>query len=270
MPYVNNHGVKIHYQVAGQGSPLVLLHGFGDSLESWRQYGYVAALQDGYQLILIDARGHGLSDKPHDEEAYGFVLMVADVVATLDDMSISKAHYFGYSMGANAGYYLPFYAPGRFDALILGGWAFARAGQEATDHRAMFAVHKAIRQAIAEDPAHPMAAFVARIERRLGPLPPALKAHYLGQDALALAAIAGAHGHPAGPGIAEILSPINMPCFIYTGENDPILEAAREVARRIPEATFLSFPGLDHRGCFEQSAAVLPHIKNYLGGVINK
>ena len=65
MPYANNHGIRLHYQVEGAGPPLVLQHGFSDSLESWYEMGYVTPLKQDYRLILIDARGHGASDKPH-------------------------------------------------------------------------------------------------------------------------------------------------------------------------------------------------------------
>ena len=66
MPYVNNHGVNIHYQVDGEGPDLVLLHGFTGTLESWRWTGYVEQLHDDFRLILVDARGHGDSDKLRD------------------------------------------------------------------------------------------------------------------------------------------------------------------------------------------------------------
>ena len=64
--FVENDGLQIHYEVEGQGPPLILLHWWTGSLEDWRLFGYVDALKDTYRLILIDARGHGQSDKPHD------------------------------------------------------------------------------------------------------------------------------------------------------------------------------------------------------------
>jgi pimeloyl-ACP methyl ester carboxylesterase len=64
MPYANNNGVKIYYEVEGQGPPLLMLHGFAGSLEDWREAGYVAAFKNDYQLILVDLIGHGKSDKP--------------------------------------------------------------------------------------------------------------------------------------------------------------------------------------------------------------
>ena len=64
MPFVTNRGVRIHYQVEGQGPPLVLLPGYSMTGEDWREFGYVAGLRAHYTLILIDPRGYGASDRP--------------------------------------------------------------------------------------------------------------------------------------------------------------------------------------------------------------
>lgn len=45
MPYVSNKGVRIHYEVEGEGPPLVLQHGSAGSLEDWHEFGYVEALK---------------------------------------------------------------------------------------------------------------------------------------------------------------------------------------------------------------------------------
>ena len=121
MPYATNQGVRIYYHVEGEGPPLVLQHGLTQTLEDWRDFGYSDALRNDYQLILIDARGHGNSDKPHEPEAYSGKIMVEDVAAVLDDMNVSKAHYWGFSMGGGIGFNIAKYAPERFNALILGG-----------------------------------------------------------------------------------------------------------------------------------------------------
>src|SRR5215467_2730373 len=99
MPYANHHGIRIHYQVDGDGPPLVLRHGFMSSLKSWYLCGYVDSLRTDYQLILIDARGHGGSDKPHDPTAYDLSLQAGDVVAVLDDLHLATANFWGYSGG---------------------------------------------------------------------------------------------------------------------------------------------------------------------------
>jgi pimeloyl-ACP methyl ester carboxylesterase len=108
MPYADNGGVRIHYQVEGEGRPaLVLQHGFTESVVDWYESGYVETLRSDYRLILIDARGHGASDKPHDPDAYLLNRRVSDVVAVLDASDIAKALFWGYSIGGGSALGLP-------------------------------------------------------------------------------------------------------------------------------------------------------------------
>lgn len=100
MPYATNRGVRLYYEVIGQGSPILLIHGFFSSLEDWKEFGYVERLQQDYQLILLDVRGRGASDKPHHPEAYSLPLLVDDIVLILDELHLQKSHFLGYSMGA--------------------------------------------------------------------------------------------------------------------------------------------------------------------------
>lgn len=95
MPYVDSQGVRIHYKTEGEGPPLVLHHGFASSSEAWRQFGYVLALCRDNRCILLDARGHGASDKPHAPDAYALPNRVADVVAVLAALKIPKANFLG-------------------------------------------------------------------------------------------------------------------------------------------------------------------------------
>src|SRR6185312_14162912 len=121
MPYANNAGVRIHYEIEGDGPALVLQHGFTQSLEDWAECEYLAPLRPKYRMILVDARGHGGSDKPHDEAAYTLDRRAADVTAVLDAERIEKAHFWGYSMGGWIGFGMAKYAPHRVNALIIGG-----------------------------------------------------------------------------------------------------------------------------------------------------
>ena len=101
MSYVQSNGVRIHYEVEGQGSPLVMIHGWSWSIGDFYEYGWVR-FRDSYELILIIA-GHGYSDKPHEVTAYGQRLMVQDVINVMDALSISQASYLGASMGGMIG-----------------------------------------------------------------------------------------------------------------------------------------------------------------------
>lgn len=121
MPFADNGGVRIHYEVEGQGPTLVLHHGFTGNLKRWYLYRYVEALRNDYELVLVDARGHGTSDKPHDPSAYTLAARVGDVIAVLDDLNCVSASFWGYSMGGRIGFGLAKHAPDRVMALVVGG-----------------------------------------------------------------------------------------------------------------------------------------------------
>ena len=96
MPFADSGGVKIYYEVVGQGDPLVLIQGYGHHLLHWGTLpSEFAKLQ--YQVILIDNRGVGRSDKP--DAPVTIAVMADDVCKVLDALSIKRASVFGVSMG---------------------------------------------------------------------------------------------------------------------------------------------------------------------------
>lgn len=121
MPFAENRGVRIRFEVEGHGPALVLHHGFSENMRTWYWKGFVEALQEAYKLILFDVRGHGASDKPHDPDAYCLASYVTDVVAVLDALKINQTHYFGYSLGGWTGFGLAQHAPDRLGSLTIGG-----------------------------------------------------------------------------------------------------------------------------------------------------
>jgi pimeloyl-ACP methyl ester carboxylesterase len=93
------NGVKIWYCVQGKGEPVVLIHGWlANAGLNWVLPGITGLLAKDYQVIVLDVRGHGLSEKPAKEEDYG-AEVVEDVVRLLDNLKVKKAHIVGYSMG---------------------------------------------------------------------------------------------------------------------------------------------------------------------------
>jgi len=99
MASVDSAGVPIHYELDGEGPPIVLVHGFITSLEAnWRQTGWIDFLvAQGHTVVGLDCRGHGLSGKPHDPSAYDGNQMADDVLAVMDAMGLDRAALMGYS-----------------------------------------------------------------------------------------------------------------------------------------------------------------------------
>jgi pimeloyl-ACP methyl ester carboxylesterase len=102
----------------GIGAPIVMVHGSALSQVIWRGFGYVRALGADHQIITLDLRGHGRSDKPHEASAYAMELFVADVLAVLDELGVDRAHYLGYSLGGRVGFSLAAAHPHRIVSLI--------------------------------------------------------------------------------------------------------------------------------------------------------
>jgi pimeloyl-ACP methyl ester carboxylesterase len=130
--FFDSNGVKIRYTVSGKGEPVLLIHGFTANIQAqWELPGVIKALSSDYQVIALDNRGHGRSDKPHDPKKYG-TEMVEDAVRLLDHLKIKKAHVVGYSMGAIITKKLLFAHPDRLLSATLGGSGGLREGVEQT------------------------------------------------------------------------------------------------------------------------------------------
>ena len=118
MAAVDVSGVRIEYEVTGQGRPVVLLHGFPDSGRLWRHQ--VPALAEaGFQVIVPDLRGYGRSDKPEGVDAYHLMLLAGDVIAVLADVGVDRAHVVGHDWGAALAWGMASLAPGAVDHLAV-------------------------------------------------------------------------------------------------------------------------------------------------------
>lgn len=263
MPYAENNGIQIHYEIEGQGPAMVLVPGFAGTLEDWRDFGYTPALGRRNRLVLIDPRGRGASDKPQAPEAYAMKNMVHDLVAVLDDLKIEKAHYFGYSMGAVIGYFIAFHAAGRFQSLILGGAAYPFTEDAFRDDPLVVAIQQGLEQALAESPDRPMEAFVAALEKTLGPYPTDRRARMLAGDARALIANARAMRQIQWPPAQEALPQVTLPCLVFAGEKDGFHPGAEQCAALLPNAVFRTLKGLGHLEAYAQSQKVLPLIQEF-------
>jgi pimeloyl-ACP methyl ester carboxylesterase len=114
-------GVRLHYAYKGDpsGTPIILLHGYGDS---WFSYSPILPLLDKkYRVYIPDQRGHGNSDRP--SEGYALKQFAADVVAFMDAMNVKQATIVGHSMGSFVAQHVAAQVPGRVNKLVLIGSA---------------------------------------------------------------------------------------------------------------------------------------------------
>jgi pimeloyl-ACP methyl ester carboxylesterase len=116
-------GVKIAYDVGGEGAPVVLVHGFAsDRRQNWRAPGWYDTLTGaGYQVIALDNRGHGESDKPYDPASYSHEIMADDVMAVMGAAAVGETLLMGYSMGGYISMSLLLRHPDRFSKVVIAG-----------------------------------------------------------------------------------------------------------------------------------------------------
>ncbi|MDQ3225697.1 MAG: 2-succinyl-6-hydroxy-2,4-cyclohexadiene-1-carboxylate synthase [Chloroflexota bacterium] len=117
MAFVSVGNVRYHIEERGDGKPLVLLHGFTGSSESWRPI--FDDLVGDYHVIAIDAIGHGSTAAPPDPLRYAFNRALDDLGAIMTHLAIERAAWLGYSMGGRLALSLALRQPQRIDALIL-------------------------------------------------------------------------------------------------------------------------------------------------------
>jgi pimeloyl-ACP methyl ester carboxylesterase len=209
--------------------PVVLLHGFlATTRGNWVRPGIVAALlAAGREVIGIDARGHGESDKPHDPRCYGEPAMAGDVRAVADSLGLGGYDLAGYSMGAIVAL-LAAAADRRVRRLVVGGIGAGVVELGGLDTR-MVAQDALIAALEADDPAtitdRAAAGFRAFADS-------------FGADRLALAA----HARVVHTGPLP-LRDITAPTLVLAGEDDPLAVRPQLLASAIPGAELRLVPG---------------------------
>lgn len=95
MPAIRINQIDLYYETSGQGDPLLLIHGLGSSVRDWENQ--LPSFARFYQVIALDLRGHGNSDKPPGP--YSSVLFANDVAGFVRSLGIGPVHVVGLSLG---------------------------------------------------------------------------------------------------------------------------------------------------------------------------
>lgn len=119
MPYAEAGDIRLHYEVHGSGDPLLLIPGLGSDSRFFRLL--VPSLAERRQVLVVDPRGGGRSDKPPGP--YSIWQMARDVARVMRELGIARAHVLGYSMGGKIALQLAADRPELVDHLILGATA---------------------------------------------------------------------------------------------------------------------------------------------------
>ena len=247
--FFDSKGVKIRYVTEGKGEPVVLIHGWMGDSSMWGGDGSGNTKlkgRDGLQLIALDCRGHGKSDKPHDPEKYG-PEMAADVVRLLDHLKIEKAHLIGYSSGAFIAGYVAATHPERVLSIVYGGQAPVIAGRvRASD----FSECEGFAQAV--DEGKDLGSYIIAVTPRSRPKPTPEQAKaiasflYRGKDVKAFA-VAGLSFKNLGVTVEQLTKCEAPILFIHGGnESDHVKNRVAAVRKLLGRGEVKIVEGGDH------------------------
>ena len=115
MSFADVNGIKICYEIKGEGEPLLLVHGFGVKKEVWMcQFD---PLSEKFKVIRFDNRGAGKSD--HPDELFTMEMLAEDIRGLMDALNIEKSHVVAWSLGGMIAQHFAIKYPERINKLIL-------------------------------------------------------------------------------------------------------------------------------------------------------
>ena len=248
------HGFSLNVELAGDGPPVVLLHGFTGSAASWSPL--VDHLNHHFTTLAVDIVGHGFSDKPGHVSFYEMKQAARDIVNAVASMRAYKAHWLGYSMGGRTALHIAAMHPGAVDRLVLIGASPGIASEE--ERKARVEADEQLARRIEREG---VPAFVDYWEG----IPLFESQHSLREDVRArirkgrlrntasgLANSLRGMGAGAQAPLHEKLARITAPALIMAGELDTKYVAiGQEMAGAMPAARFVAIPGAGHAAHIE-------------------
>lgn len=261
------NGVSLHAEIGGSGFPLVLLHGFTGSAESWRSVS--AAFRSVRQTIAVDLIGHGLSDAPAAVERYRMERCVEDLLALFDALGAERVDLLGYSMGGRTALQVAVAAPRRVRSLVLES---ATAGiEDEAERRARVESDEALARSLERDG---LATFVERWENlplfaSQQRLPAGVRererVERLRNDPRGLANSLRGMGTGGQASLWSRLGELAVPTLLIAGELDAKFCAlAREMHGRLPRSTLRIVPDAGHNVHLEQPDAFAAAVLEFL------
>jgi pimeloyl-ACP methyl ester carboxylesterase len=248
------NGVRLHYDVGGEGPALLLSHGFGASGRMWD--GQRRAFADRWRVISWDMRGHGETESPDDPAQYSAEHTVADMRGLLGHLGVARAVIGGLSLGGYVS--LAFHArhpemtralvlcdtgPGYRNAAARAGWnerAFRRAADlETRGLAALAGSSREMRESVRH---HRSAQWLAHAARGM-----------LAQE---------------GARVIDSLPSVRVPTLIIVGDQDePFLASSRYMAGKIPGARLEVIKGAGHSSNLDQPEAFDRVLADFLGSL---
>jgi proline iminopeptidase len=269
MPYaVANDKVRLHYEEAGSGTPILFLHEFAADHTNWEpQMRYFSR---GHRCIAYSARGYTPSDVPPSPEAYSYKHFYTDALAVLDHLEIDKAHLVGLSMGSYSSLQIGLNAPQRARSMTLAGVgsgsnlanleAFRKqcvANAEQYESIGSVEVAKVTREAPGRIP------FLVKDPRGHADFYAALARHDAKGSGNTMRGFQG--GRPSIYTLTEAIAKVPTPALIICGdEDDACVEPSLFLKKHLPAAGLTFFPKSGHVLNLEEPALFNEMVERFI------
>jgi pimeloyl-ACP methyl ester carboxylesterase len=255
VPFVERDDVRIYYEVAGDGPPVMLLPGAGADSSFWRQAGYLDELVGEYRCVMVDPRGFGRSSRPADPEALRVEEQAADVVVAADALELDRFALWGQSAGCFVAFTIAAAYPWRVTAIVGSG------GAPPLDERQWSEWCDAMRD-------------LAAAFRAAGSWKELIEA-VAAQEGLALPAWVGGIGSDVETGARRVeLLPgerhhpewlrLEPPCLFLLGELETTPDWLEQAKRTLPDAQVVVLSGLAHLGGILATEQTMTHVRPFL------
>lgn len=253
------NGISMHYRVDGAAGapPVVLHHPLAANLTIWDEL--AGMLATDHRVIRFDARGHGetqVSPAPYD-----FATLSKDVIALLDHLQVSKAHFIGLSMGGMVGQFLGLDHADRFRTLQL----TATTSRVPPEGRPLWQdrVKMARGQGMAAMPAASLQRWLTEKNRQNGALVARMTAMI---SATPVEGYAGWCQAIETLDVTSRLKGITLPTQVIVGAEDPGTPptAAEAIHKEIAGSNLVIMPACSHMLCVEDPATMFGHVKTFL------
>jgi 3-oxoadipate enol-lactonase len=251
MPYaVADDNVRIYFEEAGSGTPIIFLHEFAADYTNWEpQMRYFSR---GHRCIAYSARGYTPSDVPDTADVYSYEHFYTDALAVLDHLRIEKAHLVGLSMGSYSALQIGIHAPQRALSMTLAGVgsgsslenldAFRKQCRDTAEQFETIGsaeVAKVTREAPGRIP------FLVKDPRGHADFYAALARHDAKGSANTMRSFQG--GRPSMYTMTEAIQKVPTPALIICGdEDDACVEPSLFLKKHLPAAGLTFFPKSGH------------------------
>lgn len=252
--YIPVNGIKVYYEVYGEGKPLVLLHGAFMTIDTnWGQL--IPDLSKNRKVIAIELQGHGHT--PFSDRKLSHANLASDVKGVMDYLKIDKADIAGYSFGGAIAYQFAIQNPDRLNKLVIISATYKNTGW-IPEVNNVFKTMKP--ELFANSPMQTAYDQVAPDKTKW--------TKFLEQ-------MIAAAGQPFDLGDANI-SKISAPVLIISGDNDGLdkIELAKTYKllgggvsadlSPMPKSRLAIIPGQSHVSVMMQTAAILAELNNFL------